>query len=158
MTNKVSVLIVDDSLVFRNMVSKSLEGNPSIVVVGMAADAFEAGEKISDLNPDVLILDINMPRMSGKEFLARLMKECPLPTIMVTASDANEQELLKLGAVGFMKKPASPDEAKAFGSVMANKIIFAGKKRVPAAGGAVGICKDSASRKTFAAARGKYWR
>ncbi|MCL2053648.1 MAG: chemotaxis-specific protein-glutamate methyltransferase CheB [Oscillospiraceae bacterium] len=130
MTNKIKTLIVDDSLVFRNMAARSLENNPNIEVVGTAVDAFDAGEKITDLNPDVLILDINMPRMSGKQFLTRLMAECPIACVMVTSSDADERELLNLGAAAFMKKPNSSEEMRIFGSTIAVKIIAAAQKRV----------------------------
>jgi two-component system chemotaxis response regulator CheB len=130
---RIKVLIVDDSSVFRATVLRCLEGNPSIEVVGTAEDAFEAGEKIEDLNPDVLILDIHMPRMNGKKFLSQLMAECPIHCIMVTASDADERELLGLGASAFMKKPSSPEEVKTFANAIATKIIVAAQKKVPGA-------------------------
>jgi two-component system chemotaxis response regulator CheB len=130
---KIKVLIVDDSAVFRATVAKCLEGNPSIDVVGTAEDPFDAGEKIEELNPDVIILDIHMPKMSGKKFLSQLMAECPIHCIMVTASDADESEILNLGASAFMKKPSSPEEVKTFANAIATKIIVAAQRKVPSA-------------------------
>jgi two-component system chemotaxis response regulator CheB len=114
------------------MMGKCLEGNPSIDVFGMAANAFDAGEMIEELNPDVLILDINMPRMSGEKFLSQLMTECPIQCIMVTASDVDEAKFMRLGAAGFMRKPASPDDMKTFGNAIATRVIVAGQRRAAA--------------------------
>ncbi len=137
---KIRVLIVDDSMLFREMICKNLEDNTNIEVIGTAADAFEAGEKITDLNPDVLVLDINMPKMDGRKFLSQLMSQCPITCIMITASDAvKEQEILDIGAAGFLRKPKSPSDMKTFCSVLTTKIIIAaGKKsdlkKIPAVG------------------------
>lgn len=123
--NKVKVLIVDDSLLFREMMSKNLQDNVNIEVIGTAADAFEAGEKITDLNPDVVVLDINMPKMSGIQFLTQLMSQCPISCIMITASDVSEQEVLDAGAAGFLRKPKSSSDSKTFVSILSTKIIIA---------------------------------
>ncbi len=135
--NKVKVLIVDDSMFFREAICRGFEGNMHIEIVGTASDAFEAGEKITDLNPDVLVLDINMPKMDGRKFLSQLMSECPITVIMISASDADEGALLSAGAAGFLRKPKTPDDMRTFCSILSTKIIVAAGnkanlKKIPA--------------------------
>ena len=127
--NKVKVLIVDDSMFFRETICRGFEGNANIDIVGTASDAFDAGEKITDLNPDVLVLDINMPKMDGRKFLSQLMSECPITCIMISASDADESALLNAGAAGFLRKPKTPDDMRTFCSVLSTKIIVASGKK-----------------------------
>ncbi|MDE5991796.1 MAG: response regulator, partial [Oscillospiraceae bacterium] len=76
---KVKVLIVDDSAMFRTSVIKGLESTPNIIIVGEAADAFEARDKIRELKPDVLVMDVVMPKMDGLTFLKQLMEQYPVP-------------------------------------------------------------------------------
>lgn len=83
--NKIKVLIVDDSAVVRKIFSEELSKYPDIQVVGVAPDPYVAREKIVNLKPDVLTLDIEMPRMDGLTFLRKLMKYYPLPTIIVSS-------------------------------------------------------------------------
>lgn len=103
------VLIVDDSALIRQMLEEMLSLDPMIEVVGTAADPYVAREKIKQLHPDVLTLDIEMPRMDGLTFLKNLMRLHPLPVIMVstlTESGADVTfEALELGAVDFVTKP-----------------------------------------------------
>jgi len=103
------VLIVDDSALIRQMLEEMLSSDPNIEVVGTAADPYVAREKIKELHPDVLTLDIEMPRMDGLTFLKNLMRLHPLPVIMVstlTESGADITfEALELGAVDFVTKP-----------------------------------------------------
>ncbi|MBN2864702.1 MAG: chemotaxis response regulator protein-glutamate methylesterase [Thiotrichales bacterium] len=103
------VLIVDDSALIRQMLEEMLSSDPMIEVVGTAADPYVAREKIKELHPDVLTLDIEMPRMDGLTFLKNLMRLHPLPVIMVstlTESGADITfEALELGAVDFVTKP-----------------------------------------------------
>ena len=103
------VLIVDDSALIRQMLQEMLSSDPSIEVVGTASDPYVAREKIKELHPDVLTLDIEMPRMDGLTFLKNLMRLHPLPVIMVstlTESGADITfEALELGAVDFVTKP-----------------------------------------------------
>lgn len=141
---KVNVLIVDDSIMFREMITRNLEDNPNINVVGTASDAFEAGEMITDLNPDVLILDINMPKMDGREFLSQLMSKCPISCIMITASDVTEKEIIEAGAAGFLRKPKSPADMKTFCSILCTKVIIAAGnkanlKKIPAGGKRISV-------------------
>ncbi|HNX60593.1 MAG TPA: response regulator, partial [Spirochaetota bacterium] len=83
--SKVRVLIIDDSAVVRKMISEVLLREPKIEVVATALDPFIAAEKIKTLNPDVLTLDIEMPRMDGITFLSKLMIAHPMPVIMVSS-------------------------------------------------------------------------
>ena len=109
MTEKIRVLIVDDSALVRDILSVGLSRDPELDVVGTAADPFEAGEKIPTLRPDVMTLDVEMPRMNGLEFLRRLMPQYPLPVVMVSALTEKGKQLtldaLALGAVDFVAKP-----------------------------------------------------
>jgi two-component system chemotaxis response regulator CheB len=103
------VLIVDDSALMRALLTEIIGGAPDLVVVGSAPDPIAAREMIKSLNPDVLTLDVEMPKMDGLEFLSRLMKLRPMPVIMISALTARGSEVtlqaLELGAVDFVAKP-----------------------------------------------------
>jgi len=105
MSRKVKVLVIDDSLLFRETVAKSLANDAGIEVVGTAADVFIARDKIIDLEPDVLTLDVEMPRMNGIDFLKKLMPQYPLPVVMVSAVSDHVFDALNAGAVDFVTKP-----------------------------------------------------
>lgn len=126
MSGKIRVLIVDDSALVRDILSVGLSRDPDLEVVGTAADPFEAGEKIPLLKPDVMTLDVEMPRMNGLEFLRRLMPQYPLPVIMVSALTEKGKQLtldaLALGAVDFVAKPKS-DLARGMELVLAELIL-----------------------------------
>lgn len=102
-SNKVSVLIVDDTRSIRAMIKAMLETSPCIEVVGEAGDPYEAREKIKELNPDVITLDVVMPRMNGLAFLERLMRLRPMPVVMVSTRTTEKSydaiKALSLGAV-----------------------------------------------------------
>lgn len=106
---KIRVLVIDDSALIRKLLSAMLACDPEIEVVGTAADPLIAREKIKQLNPDVLTLDVEMPRMDGLTFLENLMRLRPMPVVMVstlTAQGADETlRALELGAVDFFAKP-----------------------------------------------------
>jgi two-component system chemotaxis response regulator CheB len=106
----IHVLVVDDSSVVRSVLTEMIDSQPDMRVVGTAPDPYVAREKIKALNPDVLTLDIEMPRMSGLDFLEKLMRLRPMPVIMVsTLTERNSDETLRalqLGAVDFIAKPA----------------------------------------------------
>lgn len=109
MPKPIKVLVVDDSAIIRNYLTTELSKDPEIEVVGSAADPYIARDKIVKLKPDVLTLDIEMPRMDGLTFLKKLMKFYPLPVIMVSAytEEGCETTLnaLEIGAVDVMLKP-----------------------------------------------------
>ena len=107
--NKVKVLIVDDSAVMRKMLTEALSGAKDIEVVGTALDPYIAANKIKKLSPDVLTLDIEMPRMDGLTFLKKIMIAQPMPVIMVSGlTDKGAEQTIKAlqyGAVDFILKP-----------------------------------------------------
>ena len=109
MSKKIKVLIVDDSALVRQMLSKILAEDSDIEVVGVASDPYVARDKIKKLNPDVITLDVEMPRMDGLTFLENLMRLRPMPVVMVSTltekgADTTLQAL-ELGAVDFVSKP-----------------------------------------------------
>ncbi len=106
---KIKVFIVDDQRVVRNIIKKMITSDPQIEVVGEASNPYEASELIPELEPDVLTLDVEMPRMDGVEFLRKLMPQYPIPVIMVssTTEEGSEKAILAIqyGAVDFVTKP-----------------------------------------------------
>src|SRR4030095_2318901 len=102
-------LVVDDSAVMRRLLSDGLSGDPGLEVVGTAADPYIARDKIQRLRPDVLTLDVEMPRMDGLTFLAKLMRTTPMPVVMVSSGSpdirAVTRRALERGAVNFGLKP-----------------------------------------------------
>src|SRR6202162_1391452 len=109
MKKKIRVLVVDDSAVMRQLLSEILASDPQIEVVGTAPDPYVAREKIKALNPDVLTLDVEMPRMDGLTFLRNLMRLRPMPVIMVSSLTDKGAEVtldaLSIGAVDYLPKP-----------------------------------------------------
>jgi two-component system chemotaxis response regulator CheB len=103
------VLIVDDSALMRQLLQQILSSDPSIEVIGTAGDPYVAREKIKALSPDVLTLDVEMPRMDGLTFLEKLMRARPMPVVMVSSLTERGCETtlraLALGAVDFITKP-----------------------------------------------------
>lgn len=111
MLRKVRVLIVDDSALVRQLLTNGLGMDLGIEVVGTATDPYAARDKIVELKPDVLTLDVEMPRMDGVEFLRRLMPQYPLPVVMVSSLTQKGKQItlesLEAGAVDFVAKPTS---------------------------------------------------
>jgi two-component system chemotaxis response regulator CheB len=109
MARKIRVLIVDDSALMRQVMGTLLSRDPAIEVVGAAGDPYIARDKIVQLAPDVLTLDVEMPRMDGLAFLEKLMRARPLPVVMVSslteAGCGTTLRALELGAVDFVTKP-----------------------------------------------------
>jgi two-component system chemotaxis response regulator CheB len=106
---RIKVLIVDDSALVRRILTDMLSSDPSMEVLGAAGDAYIAREKIKQLNPDVLTLDVEMPRMDGLTFLRNLMRLRPMPVIMVSSLTEHGAEVtldaLAIGAVDYLPKP-----------------------------------------------------
>ena len=103
----IKVLIVDDSLVFRETLSRGLSSDPGIEVVGVAPDPFVARDMIIQYEPDVITLDVELPRMNGIEFLKKLMPQYPLPVVVVSSVSDNVFDALNAGAVDFVNKPGT---------------------------------------------------
>ncbi|HQA58141.1 MAG TPA: chemotaxis response regulator protein-glutamate methylesterase [Acetivibrio sp.] len=102
---KIKVLIVDDSLLFRETLARKISQDSAIEVVGTASDPYSARDKIIELHPDVMTLDVEMPRMNGIDFLRRLIPQYPLPVVVVSSVSENVFDALKAGAVDFVTKP-----------------------------------------------------
>src|SRR5688572_22551333 len=109
MAKKIKVLVIDDSALVRQILVEILKSAHDIEVVGTASDPFVARDRIKETNPDVLTLDVEMPRMDGITFLANLMRLRPMPVIMVSSLTERGAETtlkaLELGAVDFVSKP-----------------------------------------------------
>jgi two-component system, chemotaxis family, protein-glutamate methylesterase/glutaminase len=133
----IRVLIVDDSRMIRDVLTDILKEQPDIEVVGAAADAFEARDMIRDLKPDVVTLDVEMPKMNGLEFLDKLMRAKPMPVVMISSFTETGSDItfraLELGAVDFVMKPRlneqTPDD---YGHNIAEKIRAAKSARLRA--------------------------
>lgn len=128
----VRVLIVDDSRVAREVLKELLASHPGIEVVGEAEDPYEAREKIKELKPDLLTLDVEMPRMDGITFLRNLMRLRPMPVVMLssltTAGADVTLEALEIGAVDFIAKPgqnSSDSDLAQFAQLLQEKILAA---------------------------------
>ena len=106
---KIKVLVVDDSALVRNILAQGLARDPAIEVVGTASDPFQARDKIVQLKPHVLTLDVEMPGMDGVEFLRQLMPQYPLPVIVVSALTKRGAAItlaaLEAGAIDVVTKP-----------------------------------------------------
>lgn len=129
----IRVLVVDDSVLFRNVLVQCLNADPGIQVVAQAKDAYEARDAIIKYRPDVMTLDIEMPRMNGIEFLRRLMPQYPLPVVMISSLDGKVFDALEAGAVDFVNKPTNMDRAKLNNFVkyeLATKIKIASTAKV----------------------------
>ncbi len=140
---KIRVLIVDDSALIRSLLTEILNSSPQIHVVGAAEDPYDAREKIKQLKPDVLTLDIEMPKMNGISFLKNLMRLRPMPVVMIStlthAGAPATLEALELGAVDFVGKPKQEEGGSLTvqAAVIVEKVIaaahanVASKSRIP---------------------------
>ncbi len=106
---QIRVLVVEDSLVFRELLVRNLNKDPAIQVVATARDPFEARDAILEYKPDVMTLDIELPRMSGIEFLRKLMPQYPMPVVVISSLSDKVFDALNAGAVDFVAKPAISD-------------------------------------------------
>lgn len=108
----IRVLIVEDSMVFRELLVQNLSRDPAIEVVGEAKDPFEARDAILAYKPDVMTLDIELPKMSGIEFLRKLIPQYPLPVVVISSLSDKVFDALNAGAVDFVAKPAVTGRAQ----------------------------------------------
>src|SRR5438270_13660919 len=131
---KIRVLIVDDSAIVRKILSDALASEPDMEVVGTAPDPYVARDKILALNPDVLTLDIEMPRMDGLTFLRKLMHFHPLPAVVISSlaqpSCRAAIEALQLGAVEVLAKPGGPYSVGELRQSLAAKVRAAACSRM----------------------------
>ncbi len=130
----IRVLIVDDSAVMRAFLSRVVSSQPDMEVVAVAADPVVAIEQIRLKSPDVMTLDVEMPRMNGLDFLRNVMTVRPLPVIMISSLTRQGADItmqaLELGAVDFVPKPADLGEFEASVNDIAEKIRAANTARV----------------------------
>ncbi|MDR3708558.1 MAG: chemotaxis response regulator protein-glutamate methylesterase [Capsulimonadaceae bacterium] len=135
-THTTKVLIVDDSALMRQILTRLLSSDPEIEVVGTAVDPFFARDKIKALLPDVLTLDVEMPRMDGITFLEKLMKAHPMPVIMVSSMTKAHCDItiraLEIGAVDFVQKPnvATSEAFAKEAAQIVEKVKAAGRARI----------------------------
>jgi two-component system chemotaxis response regulator CheB len=124
--SKIKVLVVDDSAIVRKVLTDTLSTEPDIEIVGTAPDPFVARDKILSLNPDVVTLDIEMPRMDGVTFLRKLMHYHPMPVIVISslgvASGRAALEALAAGAIDVLAKPGGPQSVGELSLGLASKI------------------------------------
>lgn len=109
---QIRVLVVEDSLVFRELLVQNLSKDPAIKVVATARDPFEARDAILEHKPDVMTLDIELPRMDGIEFLRKLMPQYPLPVVVISSLSERVFDAMSAGAVDFVAKPSGASRAQ----------------------------------------------
>ncbi len=133
---KTRVVVVDDSALVRSLLTEIINRQPDMECVGSASDPFAAREMIRNLNPDVITLDVEMPRMDGIDFLSKLMRLRPMPVVMVSTLTERGAEVtlraLELGAVDFVAKPkiGVADGLKQLADEITEKIRTASKARI----------------------------
>lgn len=128
---KIRVLIVDDSIFFRTALKKYFSSDPAFEVVGTSGNAYDAEKKIADCNPDVLTLDVEMPGLSGTDFLKKIMPHNPVPIVLVSSLNMSVFEALESGAVDFVKKPDAENQGNfdAFCTELSTKVKIASKAK-----------------------------
>ncbi|HEX9062166.1 MAG TPA: chemotaxis response regulator protein-glutamate methylesterase [Clostridia bacterium] len=149
MHRKIKVLIVDDSMVFREFLAKGISKDNMIEVVATASDPYSARDKILEFEPDVMTLDVEMPRMNGIEFLKRLLPQYTIPVVVVSSVSENVFDALNAGAVDFVTKTdLTGKNAEGLINELITKIKIAsvakvsmGKSNVMQAGNTQKLCK-----------------
>lgn len=134
--DKIRVLVVDDSLIVRRILAREIGADPDMDVIGGAEDPYVARDMIIEQKPDVITLDLEMPRMDGLTFLRKLMKSLPIPVIVVSGLTpkgcALSMEALEIGALEVMEKPAfdEPSALRDFSMRLCDKIRAAARARL----------------------------
>lgn len=156
---RIRVLVVDDSILARKVIIDGLSEYPNIEVIGYAINAMDAKNKVKQLRPDVMTLDVQMPGQTGLDFLKTLLPEHPLPVVLVSSLNLGVFDALHAGAVDFVRKPDATQSTGAFVDTLAQKVMVASTAKVqrpvpvsaptPAQGG------DTASRLLGAAVSDK---
>ena len=133
---KIKVVVVDDSALVRSLLAEIINRQPDMACIGTANDPLAAREMIRELNPDVITLDVEMPKMDGLEFLSRLMKLRPMPVLMVSTLTERGAEItmraLEMGAVDFVAKPriGVSSGLRELGDEIVDKLRIAAKAQV----------------------------
>lgn len=133
---KTTVVVVDDSALVRSLLAEIINHQPDMTCIGAAADPYAAREMIRNLNPDVITLDVEMPRMDGIDFLSKLMRLRPMPVVMVSTLTERGAEVtlkaLELGAVDFVAKPkiGIADGIKQLAEEITEKVRIAAKAHI----------------------------
>ncbi|MCI8293112.1 MAG: chemotaxis response regulator protein-glutamate methylesterase [Hespellia sp.] len=142
MNKKIKVMVVDDSNLFRQMIMQILASQSDIEVVGYAINAYDAKNKIPQLKPDVLTLDVEMPGLSGIDFLKQLLPTNPIPVVLVSSLNLSVFDALSAGAVDFVRKPdmSKRNSKDIFSQTLALKVRAASKAKVR-----IGVQRPSAS-------------
>lgn len=132
MIKKIRVFVVDDSIFFRQMLINDLKERSNLEVVGFAASALEARTKIPAIKPDVITMDVEMPGLSGIDFLKELLPKYPIPVILVSSLNLSVFDALAAGAVDFVQKPNMTKDynVKSFFNVLNSKIFIASRAKV----------------------------
>lgn len=123
---KIRVMVVDDSILFRSWLVQSLNADPRFEVIGYAVNAIDAKNKLPLLKPDIMTLDIEMPGMTGLEFLKEVLPHHPLPVILVSSLNVRVFEALSAGAVDFVRKPVAEKDGgkEAFLTMLKSKLAM----------------------------------
>jgi len=144
LNKKIRTLVVDDSAIFRNVISTALNQASDIEVIGTAIDPMDAKDKILQLKPDVITLDVEMPKMNGIEFLKKMLPIQKVAAIVVTSSAVEAFEAISAGAVDYIKKP-SAREMDAFAHELRKAVRVASTARVGAGRAVVTPSSSAAS-------------
>lgn len=136
MQKKIKVMVIDDSVVFRTWLIQNISRDPRFEVIGFAINAFDAKNKIPLLKPDVATLDIEMPGMSGIDFLKEFLPTYPLPVILVSSLNVRVFDALSAGAIDFVRKPDAENNMQkdAFLAKILAKLTIASASHVRLAG------------------------
>ncbi len=148
MARKIRVMVVDDSVLFRSWLIQSINEDSRFEVVGYAINALDAKNKLPTYKPDIMTLDIEMPGMSGLEFLKEVLPQHPVPVILVSSLNVRVFDALAAGAVDFVRKPESDKGAKdLFLSKLLSKLVLGSnaKPRLPSLASSAATTATTAS-------------
>ncbi|MGE4275703.1 MAG: chemotaxis-specific protein-glutamate methyltransferase CheB [Lawsonibacter sp.] len=127
---KIRVLVVDDSLLARKVIMNGLSSYPSFEIAGYAINAIDAQNKVNQLNPDVMVCDVQMPGMTGIDLVKKLLPEHPIPVVLVSSLSLGVFDTLHAGAIDFVRKPDGTQSMDAFVSALAQKVEVAAHAKV----------------------------
>ncbi len=127
---KVRVLVVDDSSMARNLIINGISVHPRVEVVGFAINTLDAKQKIAQLQPDVVTMDVEMPGQSGIDFLKEYLPTHPIPVVLCSSLNLRVFDALAAGAVDFVRKPFATGGNDAFITVLVQKILLASTARI----------------------------